>query len=253
MNSVFWAAAIALCVHVHIWFLISLIAKRNDVADIAWGLGFVLLTWVGWWISGGSARSLLVSTLVSIWGLRLALHIGRRCLSKPEDARYRAWRESWSHPILRSYLQVFVLQGLLLFVIAVSALFIHASPPSGLKILDLVGALIWTAGFIVESISDQQLRHFLRDPANKGKVMDKGLWRYSRHPNYFGEVVLWWGIFVIALGVPGGVVTIWSPLMITVLILFVSGVPMLEKKYAGRPDYEEYKKKTSIFVPWLNH
>ncbi len=249
MTSPYAAAALALFLFVNAWFAVALAFKRNDVADIAWGLGFVLVAWTGFAFSEQSARSLLVNALVTAWGLRLAWHIARRNLRKPEDARYAAWRQEWTWFRLRSYLQIFLLQGALLYAIALPILFIHASRASAFTIVDAAGAAVWLAGFFFEAAADAQLKRFLRDPANKGKIMDRGLWAYSRHPNYFGEVTQWWGIFLLAASVPYGLVTIVGPLTITALILFVSGVPLLEKKYAGRPDFEAYKKRTSMFVP----
>jgi len=241
--------ALALGAYMSAWFVVACITKRNDVADIAWGLGFVVVSWLGYIYSEQSTRSLLVNVLVTVWGLRLSWHIARRNLRKPEDQRYAAWRSSWKHVYVRSFFQIFMLQGVFLFIIQLPVLFIHASSPVPLHLLDAAGVLVWLTGFCFEAIADRQLKHFLRDPQNKGKIMDRGLWAYSRHPNYFGEVLQWWGIFLCAVLLPNGYLTVVGPLLITVLILYVSGVPMLEKKYAGRPDFEAYKKKTSVFVP----
>jgi steroid 5-alpha reductase family enzyme len=207
------------------------------------------MSWIAFLLSEHSARSLLVNFLVTVWGVRLAWHIAVRNHAKPEDHRYAAWRASWKYFYLRSYVQIFLLQGVFLYVILLPVTFIHASEFVPLTLLDAAGALVWFVGFFFESIGDRQLKNFLNDPHNKGKIMDRGLWAYSRHPNYFGEVLQWWGIFLIALSLPYGYATIVGPLLITCLILFVSGVPMLEKKYAGRPDFEAYKKRTSMFVP----
>ena len=231
------------------WFIISVIKKRNDVADIAWGLGFILMAWLSFYLSGFSYKALLVNILVTVWGARLAWHIYNRNKNKPEDARYMEWRKTWKNFYLRSFLQIFLLQGTLLFLISLPVIFINHSVMTGFDAFEIVGIVVWVIGFYFESTGDRQLREFISDPANKGKLMDKGLWRYSRHPNYFGEVTQWWGIFLIALSIPGSIFTVIGPLTITTLILFVSGVPLLEKKYAGRPDFEEYKKRTSVFIP----
>ena len=231
------------------WFIISLIKKRNDVADIAWGLGFVLIAWLSFFLSGYSLRGLFVNSLVTIWGIRLAWHIYNRNKNKPEDSRYLEWRKTWKNFYIRSYIQVFLLQGIFLFLISLPVMFINNSVLGNFGILEIVGLLVWGLGFYFESTGDSQLKQFISNPENKGKLMDQGLWRYSRHPNYFGEVTQWWGIFIIALSIPGSFFTIIGPLTITFLILFVSGIPLLEKKYVGRPDWEEYIKKTSIFIP----
>ncbi len=231
------------------WFAISVIKKRNDVADIAWGLGFVLMAWLSFCLTGYSFKAFLVNSLVTVWGLRLAWHIYHRNRNKPEDSRYLEWRKTWSNFYLRSFLQVFFLQGIFIFMISLPVIFINHSISQGFSIFETIGILVWGVGFYLESTGDRQLKEFISDPENKGKLMDKGLWRYSRHPNYFGEVTQWWGIFIVAVSIPGSLFTIIGPLTITILILFVSGIPLLEKKYSGRPDFEEYKKRTSIFIP----
>jgi len=165
-------------------------------------------------------------------------------------ARYAILRKDWGKWfVLRSYLQIFLLQGMLLFVIAFPVLIINKGIGIEFNLLDFVGILVWILGFFFESVGDKQLSEFIKNPANKGKLMQQGLWQYTRHPNYFGEVTQWWGIWLIALNAPNGWFGIIGPIMITFLILFVSGVPLLEKKYAGRADFEEYKKRTSIFIP----
>ncbi len=235
------------------WFIASIIKKRNDIADIAWGLGFVLVAWSSYFLSdsdsGDPWRPILLNILVTIWGLRLALHIFLRNRKKKEDFRYKQWRDDWgSWFYIRSYLQVYILQGALLFMISAPVIFV-SQKFGNFGLLDIAGVIIWGIGMFFEAVGDWQLTQFKKDPKNKGKIMQSGLWRYTRHPNYFGEVVLWWGIFLFALGTAGWWITIIGPLTITVLILFVSGIPLLEKKYDGRPEFEEYKKQTSIFFP----
>ena len=241
--------ALAVLCYMTFWFIVSILKKRNDVADIAWGLGFVLMAWLSFFISGFSFKPLVVTSLVTIWGLRLAIHIYYRNKNKPEDSRYGEWRNTWKYFYLRSYIQVFLLQGVLLFLISLPVIFLNHSVADGFGFLEITGLLVWGIGFYFETMGDKQLKDFITNPENKGKLMDKGLWQFSRHPNYFGEVTQWWGIFFIALSTPGSFFTIIGPLTITVLILFVSGVPLLEKKYAGRPDFENYKQRTSIFFP----
>jgi steroid 5-alpha reductase family enzyme len=241
--------ALSLFGYMSFWFIISVIKKRNDVADVAWGLGFVLMAWLSFILAGFSFKALLINSLVTIWGIRLAWHIYQRNKNKPEDSRYQEWRKSWQHFYLRSYGQVFLLQGVLLYLISLPVMFINLAVSHDLGFVEVVGLLIWVLGFYFESTGDRQLKEFITNPINKGKLMDRGLWHYSRHPNYFGEVTQWWGIFVVAQSIPGGFLTIIGPLTITFLILFVSGVPLLEKKYAGRPDFEAYKKRTSVFIP----
>jgi len=233
------------------WFIIALVKRRNDVADIAWGGGFICSALTAYFVHGvNEARSILVLLLVLTWGCRLVLHIGLRNRGKPEDPRYRAWREEWGDSFLvRTFLQVFLLQGFLLVVISlpVTLAVSHTAPP--LTLLDAIGVCMWLVGFLFEAVGDWQLLRFKSDPANKGKIMTTGLWHYTRHPNYFGEVTLWWGIFIICLQVPEGWWTVIGPMTITYLILRVSGTPMLEKRYADNPEYAEYIRTTSSFFP----
>lgn len=243
--------ALILFVYMNFWFAASLVKKRNDIADVAWGLGFVLLAWTSFFFSENSnVRGLFVGFLVSIWGIRLAWHIHSRNKNKIEDYRYLAWRKEWGGSFyLRSYLQVYLLQGFLLFLIALPIMAINKNTGSSMGWFDITGFLVWVIGFYFEARGDFELSAFIKNPANRGKIIQNGLWAYTRHPNYFGEVMLWWGIFLVSLGNVPFVYAITSPLTITILILFVSGVPLLEKKYAGNPDYEAYKKRTSIFFP----
>lgn len=240
-----------LFVYMSLWFVFSLIKKRNDVADVAWGLGFVLMTWTSFLFSSTfSNRVLLVGVLVSIWGLRLAWHIYSRNKGKAEDYRYLAWRKEWGKWFfIRSYLQVYLLQGVLLFMIVLPVLIINKNSVSSFTWIDFVGVFVWLFGFYFEAVGDAQLARFIKDPANKGKLMQNGLWAYTRHPNYFGEVTQWWGIWLISLSVSGSLIAIIGPLTITILILKVSGIPMLEKKMEENPEFVEYKRKTSMFIP----
>jgi steroid 5-alpha reductase family enzyme len=248
----FLSLAIALFVYMTCWYLVAVRLKRNDIADIAWGLGFVLLSWISYvWSPTPTMAGLAVSVLVSVWGIRLASHIYVRNRKKGEDYRYLAWRKEWGRWFyLRSYVQIFMLQGILLYLVVFPVLYMnYYRTEQALSLLDITGFFVWLCGFIFESVSDWQLKRFIENPVNKRKIMTQGLWRLSRHPNYFGEVMQWWGIFLYAVAVPNGLVTIIGPVTITVLILFVSGVPLLERKYMGRADYEAYKKQTSIFFP----
>lgn len=247
----FLASILVVFIYFNFWFIVSLIKKRNDVADVAWGLGFVVLAWSSLLISSNfQIRSLLVVLLVSIWGLRLFWHIGRRNQKKSEDARYAKWRRDWGKWFLmRSYFQIYILQGTLLFIIALPILLVNKNSNSTLNPLDFLGLIIWAIGFFFEVVGDTQLRNFIKNPANKGKIMTKGLWSCTRHPNYFGEVLLWWGIWLIAFSVPGGWLAIIGPITITFLILEVSGAPMLEKQLEKKPGFSEYKKRVSIFFP----
>ena len=249
-----WHLVAALGFMTCVW-LLSIPLRNAGIADIFWGPGFVLLAWIGFFSSHGyPGRKVLLAGLISLWGLRLAIHIGARNWGKGEDRRYQAWRrEKGERFWWISLFSVFWLQGFLLWVISLVGLAGQRSPlPDHFTLLDGLGALIWVAGFFFEALGDRQLTRFKADPANKGKVMDRGLWRYSRHPNYFGEALMWWGIFVIVLSTPGALWSVVSPLTITFLLLRVSGVTLLERTIVDtRPGYREYQEKTSAFIPWF--
>ena len=178
---------------------------------------------------------------------QLHVHLMRRT---QEDRRYQEWRAQWRFFTLRSFLQIYLLQGLLMFAIAYSSITIVLAQLPQFTVWTVVGSVVWFGGLLCESVADRQLATFKRDPANKGKILQSGLWRYSRHPNYFGEISMWWGLSIIGVSILQPSLLL-SPITITVLILFVSGVPLLEKKYSGRPDFEEYKRRTSVLIPWF--
>lgn len=259
MPIIFWLAPLAVFVYMIVWFLGSVLKKRNDVADIAWGVGFALVAVLGFFINFwinlenrfAGPKSWLVTFFVVIWGVRLAWHIYLRHRGKPEDFRYQKWREEWGNWFyLRSFLQVFILQGFLLLLVSTPVIWIGAYDDGRFGFLELIGAIIWITGFLFESIGDWQLKKFISDVSNQGKIMQGGLWRYTRHPNYFGEVIMWWGIWLVASPLPNSYIALLGPLTITVLILKISGIPMLEKKFIGNPEWEEYKRRTSSFFPW---
>jgi steroid 5-alpha reductase family enzyme len=235
-------------------FLLAMKLQDNSIVDIAYGLGFVLIGWSTYLLYGsGQPRQLLLLLLVSIWGLRLATHIGLRKRSEQgEDSRYRQWRESWGKTFVwRSFLQIFMLQGTVIYMVALPLLLVIAKPGEELGWLDLFGLMIWLVGFIFEAIGDWQLLRFKRNPMNRGRIIQMGLWRFTRHPNYFGEATLWWGVFLIALSSPLGWIAVISPLLIDFLLLKVSGIPMLESKYQGNVEFEAYKNRTNAFFPWI--
>jgi steroid 5-alpha reductase family enzyme len=239
---------------VGVW-LLSLVKKDASIVDIFWGLGFVLIATVSYLIADGyHRRKILIVVLAAVWGLRLAAYIYWRNKGKGEDYRYRAMRARHGKRFsIVSLYTVFGLQGLLMWIISFPLQIAQISPaPARLGLLDWIGAAFWLIGFLFESLGDLQLARFKANPKNKGKVMDRGLWRYTRHPNYFGDSLMWWGFFLIALSVPAGLWTVISPLMMTGLLMKVSGVALLEKTLTKtKPEYRDYVRRTSAFVPWL--
>ena len=234
-------------------WLASLTLKNASIVDIFWGIGFIIVMWVAFALAPGYlSRKQLVATLITIWGLRLAIHIGLRNWGKPEDFRYARWRdENGARWWWLSFFQVFLLQSLLMWIISVPLLAAQVSSfPAILTPLDLLGATIWTFGLLFESTADFQLTRFRADPGNHGKLFIDGLWKFTRHPNYFGEAVVWWGFYIIALAASYGW-TIFSPIVMTYLLVKVSGVAMLERTMNSKPGYEEYMRKTNAFFPWF--
>jgi steroid 5-alpha reductase family enzyme len=252
--NIFLFAALVLFFFMTLVFLLALKLEDNSIVDVAYGIGFLLVGWVTFiGYAETQARQMLLLALVSIWGLRLAAHIGLRKLKENgEDPRYAQWRESWGETFVwRSFLQIFMLQGAVIYLVALPLLLVMRDSGAPLGWLDLIGVLIWAFGFVYEAVGDWQLKQFKSDPENRGRIMRYGLWRTTRHPNYFGEATLWWGIFLIALGTPLGWLAIISPVLIDFLLLKVSGIPMLEERYADNPEFQEYKKHTNAFFPWF--
>lgn len=231
-------AAILIWVYMTAWYLLSIFKKRNDIADTAWGLGFILVT-IYTLLFNPSLKLSISLLLITVWGLRLAIHIHNRNKNKKEDYRYEQWKKN-------PYFRVFITQGFFMWLISWPIIFSSTS----LRYFNFLGIIIWAIGFYFESTADKQLKEFIKNPNNKGKIMQSGLWSLSRHPNYFGEVTIWWGIWLLNLNSAWW--SIVGPLTITFLILKVSGIPLLEKKYEGNKEFQDYKKRVSIFIPWWN-
>lgn len=251
--AIYFAGLGMIAVCMLLLWLLSLRLGNAAIVDIFWGCGFALLVWLYFALGAGFLpRQLLVATLVTIWGARLSLHIWQRNRGRPEDFRYRAWREQWGRNFAwRSLLQVFLLQGALMWLISAPLLLAQTqATPAALGMLDALGTLLWLTGFAFEAGGDWQLQRFKANPANAGRVLDSGLWRYTRHPNYFGDALLWWGLYLLAAASPAGVWAIGSPLLMMVLLMRVSGVTLLEQTLAQRPAYREYIARTPAFFPW---
>lgn len=233
-----------------IWFMVAVYKKRNDIADIAWGLGYILICLYLFFTKDRSPVSLLLYSLVILWGLRLSIHIYNRNKNKKEDFRYLAWRQSWGKTFYwRSYLQIFLLQGILLLIIVSPVIHASISVSKKWDAFTWVGLCCWLIGFYFQAVGDYQLSVFIKQRKNTGEIIQTGLWKFSRHPNYFGEILMWWGIFIITIPILNSIFFIISPLAITFFLVFVSGIPLLEKKYKNNPAFEAYKKRTSVLIP----
>ena len=246
------AAAIAALL-VTVW-LSSLYLRDASLVDRFWGFGFVVAAWTGFLISEGyEPRRYLLLAMVTLWGLRLSIYLTKRNWGQGEDYRYQSMRRRRGDrfPIV-SLFTVFGLQGVLMWFIGLPiALALVAAEPDTITPIDNIGAVIFLIGFAFEAIGDWQLARFKANPENDGQVMDRGLWRYTRHPNYFGDALLWWGLYLTAAATPYGRWAILSPIVMTFFLMKVSGVPMLERRMEKtRPKYADYTKRTSSFIPW---
>jgi steroid 5-alpha reductase family enzyme len=237
-------------------WLMSLKLKNAGIVDIFWGTGFVMANGIYFFLTpdGCPLRKWLITILVILWGLRLSVHILLRNWGKPEDFRYRKWREeSGAGWWWQSLFKIFMLQGVLLWIISAPLLASQRNAmPDHLTLSDMAGIVLWVIGFFFESMGDLQLARWKSNPANKGRLMNTGVWRYTRHPNYFGDSAQWWGFYLIAVSA-GGWWTIFSPILMTVLLVRVSGAWLLEKSMKTRPGYKEYIENTSSFIPWFPH
>ncbi len=246
--------AIALGMMFCFW-LLSLVKQDASIVDPFWGTGFVVLAWVSiYFVDVVSARSILLVSMITIWGLRLSIYLLIRNSGHGEDRRYVAMREKHGKRFWWvSLLTVFGLQGVIMWFVSMTfqaGMFLSTSDGS-LNWLDWIGFAIWSIGLFFEAVGDYQMSSFKSNPANKGKVMDRGLWKLTRHPNYFGDFCIWWGVFFVALA-SGGWWTILSPLLMSVLLMKVSGVTLLESDIEERrPGYREYKQNTNAFFPKL--
>jgi steroid 5-alpha reductase family enzyme len=254
----FTVLAIVLSIYLHLWFFISVLKKNVGLIDIAWGLSFVVITWtVFLYTETVTIASLLILSFVTLWGLRLTYYLFLRNWSKPEDYRYVNMRKKWGKiPYVHAYFKVFYLQILLAFVISLplqSVFYVKDGREWFHYVVLGLGIALFIIGFIFESVSDAQLRRFKSNPNNKGKIMDKGLWGYTRHPNYFGDFMIWLSYFVIMFYSFdfNYIFALIGTLMMGYLLRYVSGVPLLEKRYKDNELYQAYSKNTPIFFPKL--
>lgn len=233
-----------------IWYVVAKERKQVNVVDVAWAGGFVLVAWSSF-LQFDYARTLLMAGLVTIWGIRLTSHLYKRIIvGKHEDPRYLELMKNWGKNIwTRAFWSVFMLQGLLVLIISLPLTMSATETVVGRAWPIYVGVALWVAGYLIEKAADAQLAEFIATRKNKKQVMDQGLWRYSRHPNYFGELTQWWGIGVIALQAKWGWLGLLGPLLLTYLIVFVSGIPPIERRKKSQPEYADYMRRTSRLIP----
>lgn len=257
MLNIYFVSLVIVLIFTTLIFLIALLKKDNGVIDVVYGMGFIItayiLTYIKLQVDQVSPFTVLILMLITIWGLRLSYRIYRKNRNKEEDFRYKAWREEWMQEgkmyfLVRSHLQIFVLQGIVISVVLLP--FTMSLLGSGVyESLLSIGAIIWLFGFLFEALGDYQLDRFIKNKDNhEGTIMKRGLWKYTRHPNYFGEATMWWGIALIGYGATSSLFVFLSPILITYLLVYVSGIPMLEARWSG-DEWEEYKKRTSAFIP----
>lgn len=244
---------LVLFVYFVLLFILGQILKDNSIVDIAWGFGFVVAAVYSYFRGGhiGELRATLVTLAVAIWGLRLTYHLAKRNIGKPEDFRYIKFRKNWgsSFVLIKAFFNVYFLQFVIMSIVSLPAIYGNINPNQNFVWFNYIGIALWALGFYFESVGDAQLKEFKKDPKNKGKIMDKGLWALTRHPNYFGDSAMWFGIFFMAVSGINGLWTIIGPAVMTFFIVFISGVRMLERKYKGNAKYDAYKEKTSAFIP----
>lgn len=234
-------------------FIIGQILKDNSIVDIGWGSGFVLSAIYTFFSNPESGvKGILITIAIIIWGTRLTYHIAKRNIGKTEDYRYVKMRETWGTKFvfIKAFINVYFIQLIIQYVVTLPVIYGNSTLQE-MKWFNYIGVGLWLIGFFFESYGDYQLKEFKKKSENKGKLMDKGLWSLTRHPNYFGDATMWFGIFFISITDLKGIWIIVGPCLMTFFIVFVSGVRLLEKKYIGRKDFEEYKKRTSAFIPWF--
>jgi steroid 5-alpha reductase family enzyme len=234
-----------------IW-ISSILCRNASIVDAFWGFGFVVVAWTTFLMTNPQQRSVLLPVLTTIWGLRLSLFLAWRNWGLPEDFRYRSMRDKHGSRFwLVSLLTVFVLQGIVMWIVSLP-LQTSGAMREGSTALVAIGVLLWLIGILFEGIGDWQLARFRSVASNKGLVLNRGLWRYTRHPNYFGDFCVWWGLFIVCLQHGAPVWSVVGPIVMSILLMKFSGVALLEKSLKkAKPDYAEYVASTNAFFPWL--
>ncbi len=242
-----------------IWYIIAQIKNNDSLVDVAWGLGIVVSAISSILLSSNyTLSSILITGLTTIWGLRLTGYLFKRNFNKSEDYRYQNMKTKWKTNIrIKSFFKVYMLQAILNYLVALPIILtnlLQHEPQDNISLLLItIGTFLFAIGFTFEVLADHSLAHFKKEPQNKGKVMQKNVWKYSRHPNYFGEVTLWWGIGMISLSTMRMVsfLGLIGPLIMTISLLYITGIPLLENRYKDNLEYQAYAQKTSRFFPMI--
>jgi steroid 5-alpha reductase family enzyme len=251
--EIYLQAFIAIMVMMTGLWIVSIFLKNVTIVDLFWGLGFVIAGWIYFFYTDGyEVRKILLIIFVTVWGIRLSVYLTWRNIGKGEDFRYQQFRKNYGNRYWWiSFFQTFLLQGLLMWLISaplLGAQFYNQN--RSLNIFDILGILFWVIGLTFEAGGDYQLAKFRSNPNNKGKILDSGFWHYTRHPNYFGDTSVWWGYGFLCIA-SGSYLPILGSLLMTALIIKVSGVALLEKTLTDtKPQYKAYIEKTSPFIPW---
>lgn len=253
MWELYGMSALAVLTFMVLLYAAAQAKKDNSIVDIGWGLGFVIVAATTFFSGGGDdERQLLVTVLTCVWGIRLAAYLLVRSIGRGEDYRYANFRKQWGNrAALISFFRVFMMQGLILLLLSYPIVRVNAEHGGKLDAAAYAGLAVWLFGFVFQVVGDAQLRRFKKNRTDKEAVLASGLWRYTRHPNYFGEAAMWWGVAIIVLPVAGGWGALISAALINLLLLKVSGVPFLDRRYADNPAYQRYKKETNRFIPWF--
>ncbi|WP_300013063.1 DUF1295 domain-containing protein [Pseudonocardia sp.] len=253
-----WVSAVVVVVLFTAALLVAVTVRgnRHDGIDVVWGAGFGVVAITTFLLSAGQGddwRRILITVLTCVWGFRLAWHIERRNRGKPEDPRYVAIMErARGNPVVHLVRTVYVPQAVIMWVVSLPVQLGQYGFADGVLAVTVtvLGVLSWAVGFFFETVGDAQLAAFTADPANKGRVMDRGLWRYTRHPNYFGDAAVWWGLTLLALHHPAGLIGLLSAALMTWLLAKGTGAKLLESSIGTRrPGYAEYVQRTSGFFP----
>ena len=245
----------AITIGMLIVWLLSLYCQDASIVDIAWGLGFVLVAWTAFSFACRSmddARTnLLLPVLTTVWGVRLSGHLFLRNHRRPEDYRYQAMRRKWGERFpWVSLVTVFGVQGLVMWVVSLPVQIGSGMPGQSINAMTMLGIACWGIGLFFESVGDWQLARFKSNPANVGRVLDTGVWRYTRHPNYFGDFLVWWGFFLVSFSLTAVWWTVVGPVTMSIFLTRISGVTLLEKSLSQtKPEYAEYVARTNAFFP----